>query len=573
MKKLVLVPFVFILFAILVSCINRQMDERMCSAYSLLNDKPDSAIALLAQCDKKGMERTSRAYYSLIYTIAQDKSGLDVDNDSLLGYAYRYYKHHKDDSLYARCLYYMGKYYYLNDSIKQSTDLLTGAKMAAERQGDLYTQYLALDRLSMAYAKSNPQKSVDAAKQAYSLFCQYDSTNLYNRVFLLIGIGNSYKNYNKLDSTLYYMKLSLLQAKSAQDSALIGESLHALSVGFRNLGISDSALYCAKRACDYVSVIKTSLAMQLAMCYFDCDSIDQAEQIFKQITSLKTNINTRYGAYRYLSEICMNRTSDNEGKQYMDSTLSLLRRIYLNAQKEISDYQTSNEELVQETEQTRVKLKTNLIIGLVALLIFALLVSLLLLSIRNFKRYTKAKALIEKEREKARIEQLELLHNQEIMQKDFEMQAKNNEYQIKIQQLKSEHEKQKLLLKSQEKQLAFAKDYILLKLDVESLQQKVKKEMQNKNLDKSVWIELEMALEEIFSGFSSKFRAGHPNLKEDDFHFCMLVKLGLSNAELEHFYFRGAQTIKQRLLNLKPKLGIESSELSAREYILKYGME
>lgn len=48
--------------------------------------------------------------------MAQDKSGIDVDNDSLLRNAYNWYNGKPADSLYAKCEYYMGKYYALNDS-------------------------------------------------------------------------------------------------------------------------------------------------------------------------------------------------------------------------------------------------------------------------------------------------------------------------------------------------------------------------------------------------------------------------------------------------------------------------
>ena len=57
-----------------------------------------------------------KAYYALTYYLAQNKSGLDVANDSLIRVAYNYYAKLPEDSLYARCMYYMGVYYSLSDS-------------------------------------------------------------------------------------------------------------------------------------------------------------------------------------------------------------------------------------------------------------------------------------------------------------------------------------------------------------------------------------------------------------------------------------------------------------------------
>lgn len=59
------------------------------------------------------------ARYALVYTIAQDKSRLDVDNNSLLRTAYTYYNNQENDSLYAKCEYYM-----LNDKNANKLSLL-----------------------------------------------------------------------------------------------------------------------------------------------------------------------------------------------------------------------------------------------------------------------------------------------------------------------------------------------------------------------------------------------------------------------------------------------------------------
>ena len=71
-------------------------------AYRLAPTAPDSALAIHAKLGK-----TEKARYALVYTIAQDKSRLDVDNNSLLRTAYTYYNNQENDSLYAKCEYYM----------------------------------------------------------------------------------------------------------------------------------------------------------------------------------------------------------------------------------------------------------------------------------------------------------------------------------------------------------------------------------------------------------------------------------------------------------------------------------
>ena len=60
------------------------------------------------------LTKPEKARFALVYMIAQDKSGLDVDNDSFLRIPYTYYNNKEDDSLYAKCMNYMGKCYQIN---------------------------------------------------------------------------------------------------------------------------------------------------------------------------------------------------------------------------------------------------------------------------------------------------------------------------------------------------------------------------------------------------------------------------------------------------------------------------
>lgn len=84
------------------------------------------------------------AMYSLAYTMAQDKTGIDIDNDSLIRTAYTYYYNRPEDSLYAKSQYYMGKYYALNDSSEKALQCFRKSIVMAKRKHDYDTQCLSL---------------------------------------------------------------------------------------------------------------------------------------------------------------------------------------------------------------------------------------------------------------------------------------------------------------------------------------------------------------------------------------------------------------------------------------------
>ena len=85
------------------------------------------------------------AHYALVYTLSQDKSGIDVSNDSLLRLAYNHYRTLPTDSLYSRCMYYMGKYYLLTDSAHAAAHCLHEAERAAAASCDTAVQCMAIE--------------------------------------------------------------------------------------------------------------------------------------------------------------------------------------------------------------------------------------------------------------------------------------------------------------------------------------------------------------------------------------------------------------------------------------------
>ena len=140
--------FFLLLVLVLSACTDSRKLETIRQAEMLMQEQPDSALRVLQTVDRHSLRGETLACYALIYSIAQDKSGLDVTNDSLLRIAHEYYSLHPDDFLYARSQYYMGLYYSLVDSTKQAEDCLRTAVRYAEERKEYYTQYLALCRLS-----------------------------------------------------------------------------------------------------------------------------------------------------------------------------------------------------------------------------------------------------------------------------------------------------------------------------------------------------------------------------------------------------------------------------------------
>ena len=143
-----------VLTVFLVTGCKEKHNKAIDIAYQLTATVPDSALSVLNGVNQAKLGKAEMARYALVYTIAQDKSGLDVDNDSLLRTAYTYYNNREDDSLYAKCEYYMGKYYMLNDSTELALDCLQKAADVSEKNGDRYTQCMALEKYSRVLSQT-----------------------------------------------------------------------------------------------------------------------------------------------------------------------------------------------------------------------------------------------------------------------------------------------------------------------------------------------------------------------------------------------------------------------------------
>lgn len=525
----------FILCAFFFGCSTRPNElKRVQYAYSLLNSNPDSSLVVLSQCNRSTFSEQHLAYYNLVYYMAQDKSGLDVNSDSLLRLSYNYYTLHADDSLYAKCFYYMGKYYSLVDSAKLAKDCFLTAIDSSEKQGDLYTQYLSSEKLSRLLRISNPDEALLLTRNAYRLLCQYDSTKLSNKVYLLINIGNCHNQLHNPDSSKVYMKQALKEALSSKNDQLIGDAYHSVSSSFLRDNQVDSALSYAHKALETVPRKPSSLYSLLSECYMAANLLDSAKSVLVESLGHAATSKDKYVAFVKLAEIGLEQNGDSETKHYVDSSLVYLRQLYLTSEKENVEYMKDKVALNRKEELLMEK-QWVFGIALTALLtIFILLTSLFYTQ----RRMSRKQILLEQERNK-------------------------------IEKLKHDVEQEKinLIIENRERQIELYKKLILSRIDFSNKINELKDKKTEETLSNTDWLEIEAYLNELVPGFLPTLRERHPDLKEKDIRFCMLLKLGFKNNDLLRFYERGLQAIKQRLLNLKPTLGIEGKSISTREYI------
>lgn len=555
--RLVIIIVVSFLF---VSCSTRERNHNLAKAYCLMNEYPDSAITLLKHTDRRNFSLLEHAQYALFYSIAQDKSGLDVNKDTLLKIAYDYYKNKPNDSLYAKSNYYMGLYYQQVNSSKHAVDCFYNAINSAHEQHDFYTLFLASNRLSWEIYHQDPEEGLFYAKEALRYYEQLEERNPKNKVYLTLHLQDCYRYLGMTDSAFYWLDEALKLSFKCQDKNLIGNTFLHYSNVYTLLSMPDSALYYAKKAWDFLEYKEVANYAKLANCYLQLDSLNQAENLYKQIILLPASQFTKYSAYDGLMKICIKKKDFEHIQIYSDSAQLMLKNIYLSSDADNQDYRKEKEDLKDKNYTLGKLLKATKFRTLIYIIVLSSVLGLICFSFYTFRIASKKKLIIEKQLAQMHLEQEK--HRHELA----EIKSSKQKEILEIKH-KSDIEKKCIQLDNLEKQLHVMKCYVISKMKFEQELELLKNHKRIHDITNDDWIEIELFLNETANGFMTSFRESFCNLKEKDFQLCMLLKLDFCNQDLTRFYGIKLESVKHKLLMLKTKLGINKEQISARDYI------
>ena len=555
--------FLIAVFAI-TACTDSRKVEIIRQAESLMQEQPDSALHLLQGIDRHTLRGETLARYALIYSIAQDKSGLDVSSDSLLRIAYEYYCQHPEDSLYARSQYYMGKYLWITEQTDSAYSCLLKARTVSEAEKDYYTAYLATDRMRRIAEVSDTALCLNLSKEAYRLYLKSGAHNPVNEVYLLIGIGDTYSRRGDGDSTIHYYNIALEKSESAGDSIAIASVFYKMSIYYWQHKQNVMALDYAKRVLSYKRYVDLPLAKILALCYTENAEYDKAQLYVDALTasvSKEDQLIVLSIQHRLCAKIC-----DADGAQeYFNSAIDVAADMYLATQKD--KLELHHKKMQEEMERQRAEYREKIFATCLG---FSIVI--LLLIVWLFVKYRRAK------------------------------KAEIKHHKIQYRNLEELNKKEKELFHAEEARLLQEKDYkeqimertryyvknmvgILRELEQYRTAQKRQKEKEKQNytknkdedkrkirlkLDDRAWAEIQAYLESCEGSFVTRFKEKHPDISESDLQLCMLLRCGFSNPELEQVYSIAAQSVKTRQLFLKNKLGVVDKDISLRQYIKQF---
>lgn len=530
------VIWAFMMTLVLVSCYQSHKKE-LDLAYALAASKPDSALAFLTHIDQRKLSEGEMAKYALTYYMAQDKSGLDVDNDSLIRIAYDWYGEHQDDSLYASSLYYMGKYFLLNDSMEQAKACLEKSYSISDCLQDMSLKCLALDKLIEVEEQLAPDKALKYAKTLVKMYDSMPDVSIYNKVAAHLRLGENFFSVDSLRQALEEEKKAYQLAKQVGDKNLLSYVRQNLASTFEEMGEKDSCLCYARLAYDLNAANRFSYLLTFASAYISVDSINQAFRLLRQATPKTPE--EHYSVFYMQSQAAMKAQDYKSVKSFSDSAYHYLEEMYRTALQGKSVYYTSF--LKKESERAKMQGKAEMQRWVFCLMVLLCLVVVIfvLYVYTSYKKQVKLRMEHEREVHLQKQQMQEKIHKEELSHKEV--------------------------------QLSVMRNYLQKKIDVvERLNSITPKESKHIVLSDSDWGELEVFLDSVENLFVKRLRQNHPNLSKSDLRLMMLLRLKLSQKALASIYCISEKAVKQKLFLYKDKVGIKNKQYSLRNYIENY---
>ncbi len=545
--------FFLLVVIVLSACNDSRKLETIRQAEMLMQEQPDSALHVLQTINRHSLRGETLARYALIYSIAQDKSGLDVTNDSLLHIAHEYYSQHPDDSLYARSQYYIGLYLCLTAQMDSAYACLLKSKTASEEEKDYYTAYLATDRMRRIAEVSDTALCLSLSKDAYQLYVKQGANNLVNETYLLRGIGDSYHRCNNPDSAIHYYNIAFNKARLTGDSIVISSVLQNISRYYSHYYQKEKALECAQQALNYKGSYNLSLLKLFAQCYTETGELDKAQQYLLALPPAESK-ESQLVRLGMLHRLRAKAGDADAAQEYFDSAIDVAADMYLNTQKEKLDLQRRklHEEMERLRAESRLKLSATC-------LVFSLL--LLTLIVWLFIKYHRAKNV---EKELFRAKQARLLAEEAMLRQEKEQKERIMEQtrfyvkkMVGILHKLEEYRRKKAIQEQQEKENSprskgGKKDKIQMKIDEKD------------------WTELQAYLEACDDSFVTRFKKQFADISKEDYRLCLLLRCGFTNSDLDMVYLNGIQVIKNKQNLAKERLGITGNNLSLRQYITQF---
>ena len=290
-----------------MGCGNVLTKRELMALEARINAAPDSVLAVLSGTDMPFWGE-SRALYALLTVEAQDKSYIDVADDSLIRVATRYYNRHGSPLHRLQAFYYQGRVYTNAGRTHEAMTAYTRAQDFVDKVdapypvGVLYYQMGVLYGFDYDYSEA-------LVNMQYSLKWFEEAKNERSQYFAKRDIGQYYLNMHQFSQADSLLNEVLIWSESRSDSYVIYSTLVALLRLYDAIGDTDALDALFKRYEPEGIMINATTYGAVARYYALKGSKKMAEEILSKAWDVSTTakdtamlLHKSYQIYKTLDE-------------------------------------------------------------------------------------------------------------------------------------------------------------------------------------------------------------------------------------------------------------------------------
>lgn len=282
MEKFILSIITLLTLFAVVGC-SGAPDRTLYEAEAVMTEHPDSALALLRSLNPGEIRgKSSRALYALLFTQAQFKNYLDVDNDSLITEAVDYYEDGPDHFRSMLASYYYGRVRLNKGDYANAIFTFYNAYELADAAGDSFWRGMIAERICEIYEKTfNYTEMIKFAKIEYTNFKEHGNP-LYIHDGML-DLASAYHYDLKYDSAIIVCRQLLDSALMRGDRELEEDARRNMALSYFGWGKYDSAAVIYKYICETDYTLPSDSAY-LGLIYLRNNMVSKAKSIIPQST-------------------------------------------------------------------------------------------------------------------------------------------------------------------------------------------------------------------------------------------------------------------------------------------------
>lgn len=521
------------LLLITVGCNGRSpVQEVLSEAENLMDYRPDFALALLDSIPPSQLlsdEETAR--YALLITQAKDKNHLELNTDSLISLASRYFLKRKDKKRAMIATYYEGRVKYLSQDYTSGIVCFLKAREIAKETHDHFWAGMSCRGISDIY-----NESFNAADELVYAREEYENIKASGR--------QPYINYALLDLARAYCSnreyaAVLKLTQEICDSAIATQDSHLYYCAKQLDGISYLGKNCHK---DAINIFETIChanqathrdSAYLCLAYVKEGRISDAEPLLNMVSNQNDLVChfIKYNIFKSLNRA--NEALQEYEKFDSISNSTFKERISQNLNESIIDHY--DDEINGHKIELKIANMRSWLIVIVSILVFLMIISATLYFILRQRKQIEDKVIL--------AEQLQ----EEI--------AKNDKNSISvIRRLLSS--KYSML----EELCTIVNNTPDSKMSAQKIADSVTKLIESLSIDSKKIVELENEINTHYNNVMTDFKRDLPNLKEADYLLFQYIILGLSNTAISlllkekkiNAVYDRKRRLKDKIKQLKP---------------------